>query len=128
MSAARRKWQEVGDISRDVAKALKWDENLKKEALHALRDNDLGRLIQALDKAETFADKKHKPAVDGVRNPVLSNWEYIIDFRLRLKALGYECETFRGLGSGESNVRNSSPELAAGPGLPRDLKPWESAI
>lgn len=91
-------------ISRDVAKALKWDKGLKKEALHALRDNDLGRLIRVLDEAIFKADKKHKVAVNRVRNTVCSDWEHIIDYRIRLKALGYNCETFRGLGSGESNV------------------------
>ncbi|MCL6560091.1 MAG: ISLre2 family transposase [Firmicutes bacterium] len=91
-------------ISREVAKALKWDEGLKKEALQALRDNDLGGLMQVLDGAIIKADKKHKGAVERVRDTVRSDWEHIIDYRLRLKALGYNCETFRGLGSGESNV------------------------
>lgn len=35
---------------------------------------------------------------------MVQNREYILDYRIRLTALGYNCEGFRGLGSGESNV------------------------
>ena len=91
-------------ISREVSRALKWDEDSKKEALTALRENSLGRLIGVLEKAKSKADGKRRPELERTLKTVRSDWQYIVDYRLRLEALGYDCKGFRGLGSGESNV------------------------
>ena len=57
-----------------------------------------------MEKARSKADKKCKSEVDRVLDTVRSDWQYIVGYRLRLQALGYDCKHFRGLGSGESNV------------------------
>lgn len=91
-------------ISREVSLALKWDEGFRKRALESLRDNDLGRLLEVLDEAIANAGPKHRRSVEKVRRSVCANWEDIMDYRIRLKALGYDTQGFRGLGSGESNI------------------------
>ena len=90
-------------ISRDIKGALP-DKALKKEAVEALRDNDLGRVLEILDIGLKEATGKERNKLKAVKKNFVSNWEYILDYRLRLQALGYDCSGFRGLGSVESNV------------------------
>ncbi len=91
-------------VVREVQRALKWDESLKAKALDALRDNELDRLIRIIDQAEKLANEQDKPKVQALKNLVEQNREYILDYRIRLAALGYDLEGLRGLGSAESNV------------------------
>lgn len=91
-------------VAREVQRVLKWDQALKERAIKALRDNDLDRLILVIDEAQKAADETNRAEVEALKNLVVQNREYILDYRIRLAALGYNCEGFRGLGSGESNV------------------------
>lgn len=91
-------------ISREVSRSLGFDKALKEEALSALRDNDLGRLKKALETAIAKASAKDRAKCKETLRTILSNWEHIIDYRIRLSSLGYDCTGFRGLGSGESNI------------------------
>lgn len=91
-------------VAREVQRALRWSQALKDRAIKALRDNDLDRLIPVIDETQKAADEKSRPKVEALKNLVVQNWEYILDYRIRLAALGYNCEGFRGLGSGEAGV------------------------
>ena len=91
-------------VAREVQRALNWDESLKTKALSALKDNELDRLIKILDQAVEMTDEQNKAKVQALKKLVEQNREYILDYRIRLAALGYDLEGLRGLGSGESNV------------------------
>ena len=91
-------------ISREVSRSLSFDKALREEALSALRDNDLGRLKKALEAAIAKASAKDRAKCRETLKTILSNWEHIIDYRIRLRALGHDCTGLRGLGSGESNI------------------------
>jgi hypothetical protein len=91
-------------VSQGVSRALSWNKRLKKEALQALRRNNFRCLKDALMKALSKGDEKQKDKVNNVLITIRSNWRYIVDYRLRLKAKKYPYEGFRGLGSGESNI------------------------
>lgn len=90
-------------ISRDIRGALP-DKVLKDKALCALRENDLGQVLGVLEEGLKKVTGKQRRKLEVVRKNFISNWEQILDYRLRLKALGYDCSEFRGLGSVESNV------------------------
>ncbi|MEW6081309.1 MAG: ISLre2 family transposase [Bacillota bacterium] len=90
-------------ISRDVRGALS-DRALKAKAVEALRDNDLGQTVEVLEAGLKTATGKECKRLRTVKDNLMSNWEYILDYRLRLEALGYDCSGLRGLGSGESNI------------------------
>jgi hypothetical protein len=91
-------------VAREVQRALNWEESLKTKALSALKDNELDRLIKIVDQAVEMTDEQNKAKVQALKKLVEQNREYILDYRIRLAALGYDLEGLRGLGSGESNV------------------------
>lgn len=91
-------------MAREVQRALNWHESLKTKALSALRDNELGRLVMIIEQAEELANEQDRPKVQALKILVEQNREYILDYRIRLAALGYNCEGLGGLGSAESNV------------------------
>ena len=61
-------------------------------------------MLEILDIGLKEATGKERNKLKAVKKNFVSNWEYILDYRLRLQALGYDCSGFRGLGSVESNV------------------------
>jgi hypothetical protein len=91
-------------IAREVQRALSWEQSLKAKALSALRDNELDRLIRIIDQAEKRANEDDRPKVQALKRLVEQDHEYILDYRIRLAQLGYNCQGLRGLGAGESNV------------------------
>jgi hypothetical protein len=91
-------------VAREVQKGLRRDQDLSQKAAQALRDNDLDRLILLIEEAIEVADKTKRRELEALKNLVVTNREFILDYRIRLAALGYTCQGFRGLGSGESNV------------------------
>ena len=100
-------------ISREVSRSLGFDKALEKEALASLRDNDLGRLKKTFETALKKAGPKYRTNCKETLGTILSNWEHIIDYRIRLSSLGYDCTGFRGLGSGESNVGKLKSRIRA---------------
>ncbi|MEW6243086.1 MAG: UPF0236 family transposase-like protein [Bacillota bacterium] len=98
-------------ISRDIKGAL--PEAFKNKSVEALRDNDLGRVMELLEAGLERTTGKQRKRLEVVKENFRSNWEYILDYRVRLQALGYDCSGLRGLGSVESNVGNFKSRVRA---------------
>ncbi len=93
-------------ITRDVHSALLWDKKRLKKALKALRSNDMMKLIWVVTEAwASCSDANKKEELEELRECLLENHEYIVDYRKRLRDQDIEVpEEWRGLGSAESNV------------------------
>ena len=76
------------------------------QAQQALRKNDLGRLLFIV--TETWAkcqSGEHKIRLEELKDLLLANHKYIVDYRIRLKEQGFEVPShWRSLGAAESNV------------------------
>jgi len=74
-------------------------------ALEALQDNDLKRLLAALEAGVGQSrSKQQRQLIGKVYQSMRAQWQWILDYRIRLRALGYDTAGLRGMGSAESNI------------------------
>ena len=76
------------------------------QAHRALKANKMGSLLSVVTSAWVECeDTKRKEKLEELKDHLLGNHEYIEDYRIRLKRMGYEVpDNWRGLGAAESNV------------------------
>lgn len=77
-----------------------------RQAQKALRENNMGKLLYVV--TTTWADcqdEEQKTQLKELKDHLLANQEYIVDYRIRLKKMGFKVpHNWRSLGAAESNV------------------------
>lgn len=93
-------------VARKIRSALRLDPPALRKAQRALRDNNIGTLLYVVTEAwTTCKDEARKEKLENLKDLILEDREYIVDYRIRLKEKGFEvCDKWRGLGAAESNV------------------------
>ncbi|MFA6596021.1 MAG: ISLre2 family transposase [Bacilli bacterium] len=93
-------------VARELRRALRFDEKALKKAQKALRKNNIGKIaIAATEALVNCEEVKQKEKLEAFIKLLVSDQEYIIDYRNRLKEQGYKVPAeWRGLGAAESNV------------------------
>ena len=93
-------------VSRELRRTLRFDKKALSKAQRALKKNDVGSLaIVATEALVSCEDPKQKEKLEAFIKLLVSDQEYIVDYRVRLKEKGYEVlPKWRGLGAAESNV------------------------
>ena len=93
-------------IARKIRTALRLDPAALRKARKALRNNDMGSLLYVVTGAwAACTDEVLKEKLEELKDLILKDKDYIVDYRVRLKEEGFEvCSKWRGLGAAESNV------------------------
>lgn len=93
-------------IAKELRHALRHDEEALRKATRALKKNDIGSLSIAVTEAMLACnDDEQKEKLEALNNLLIKDQEYIVDYRIRLRKLGFEVsKEWRGLGAAESNV------------------------
>lgn len=93
-------------VARDIRSALRLDKNALRKAQKALRKNDMGGLLCVVTEAWVdCTDEGKKEELNELKDLILKNHEYIVDYRKRLRDGGFDAPAeWRGLGAAESNV------------------------
>jgi len=93
-------------ITRKVRSALRLEKQTMRKAKNALRKNDMGTLLYLVTDAwSSCIDGVQKKEIEELKDLLLRDYEYILDYRVRLKERGVKVpKDWRGLGASESNV------------------------
>lgn len=93
-------------VSRELRRVLRFDEKAFSKAQKVLKKNDIGTVaIAAAEALVGCEEPKQKEKLEAFIKLLISDQEYITDYRVRLKDKGYEVlAEWRGLGAAESNV------------------------
>lgn len=93
-------------IARDIHSALRHDPKALRKALKALKADDLRTLHCVVTESHSQSENAvEKEGLAALCQRLLSNSEYIVDYRTRLREQGVEVPAdWRGTGAAESNV------------------------
>lgn len=93
-------------IAKEIRTALRHSKDELFKAQRALRKNEMATLLCVVTEALLDCeDDKQKEKITELRDLLLADHEFIIDYRVRLKNSGFKVpEEWRGLGAAESNV------------------------
>lgn len=93
-------------IARKTRSALRLNKKASYRAQKALRENNMGILLQVVTQAWLDCKNvKQKEKIEELKDLLLADEEYIVDYRVRLKKEGFTVPIeWRGLGAAESNV------------------------
>lgn len=93
-------------VSRELRRALRFDDGALSKARRALAKNDVGTLSIIVTEAFVACnDVDQKEKLKAFSDLLVANHDYIVDYRVRLKKKGLPVsEEWRGLGASESNV------------------------